>query len=197
MGTNGGTSWGDPAALWQIRTERLRWRRLPMTTQPSEAASLARQQRPRRLWRYAWAFPATAVGLCLAGVARTGGATVNRVDGVLEVAGGAFGRAAARLPAPFRFCAITFGHVVIGVDHCVLAQCRTHSTPMFASTSAGACCSFLLYAASSVWEKQDAGAKTWRLGSQVVGLLNGWCQLFGAVRLKLGFTVASWSDAAW
>ena len=35
-------------------------------------------------------------------------------------------RAVSFLPHPLRFCAITFGHVVIGVDHETLAHCRTH-----------------------------------------------------------------------
>jgi hypothetical protein len=113
---------------------------------------LDRRERSRPLWRYAWAFPASAIGLGLAWVARTGGATMHRVDGVLEVAGGAFGRAVARLPAPFRFCAITFGHVVVGVDHRVLAQCRTHEHAHVRQYERWGLLFFPLYAASSLWE---------------------------------------------
>ena len=117
-----------------------------------ELTQLDRRQRPRPLWRYAWAFPATAVGLCLAWVAHAGGATMQRVDGVLEVAGGAFGRSLARLPAPFRFCAITFGHVVVGVDHRVLAQCRKHEHAHVRQYERWGLLFFPLYAASSLWE---------------------------------------------
>src|SRR5687768_15971906 len=62
-----------------------------------------------RLWRYAWPSPATLVGLGLAAVALAAGASVRRVDGVLEVAAGMLGRAVNLLPAGCRFCAITFG----------------------------------------------------------------------------------------
>jgi hypothetical protein len=77
---------------------------------------------------------------------------MHRVDGVLEVAGGAFGRAVARLPAPFGFCAITFGHVVVGVDHRVLAQCRTHEHAHVRQYERWGLLFFPLYAASSLWE---------------------------------------------
>jgi hypothetical protein len=105
-----------------------------------------------RLWRYVWALPATAIGLCLAGVARLGGATARRIDGVLEVAGGTFGRTIARLPAPLHFCAITFGHVVIGVDHRVLAECRTHEHAHVRQYERWGVLFFPLYVASSLWE---------------------------------------------
>jgi hypothetical protein len=111
-----------------------------------------RWRRPRRWWRYLWAFPATAVGLCLAWVARIGGATTHRVDGVLETAGGAFGRAFARLPAPFAFCAITLGHVVVGVDHSALARSRRHEHAHVRQYERWGLLFFPLYAASSLWE---------------------------------------------
>ena len=101
--------------------------------------------------RYAWALPATVVGLCVAGLARMGGATVNRVDGVLEVAGGRLGRAVGRLPARFRFCAITFGHVVVGVDHQALDACRTHEHAHVRQYERWGLLFFPLYASSSLW----------------------------------------------
>jgi hypothetical protein len=48
------------------------------------------------------------------------------VGGILEVAGGRLGPALSFLPRLLRFDAITFGHVVIGVDHEVLANWRAH-----------------------------------------------------------------------
>lgn len=77
---------------------------------------------------------------------------MNRIDGVLEVAGGCFGRAVARLPARFRFCAITFGHVVVGTDHRVLAECRTHEHAHVRQYERWGLLFFPLYAASSLWE---------------------------------------------
>src|SRR6476646_8492035 len=76
--------------------------------------------------KYVWAFPATAVGLVLALFARTAGATAVVVDGVIEVAGGRFGKLVSALPHPLRFSAITVGHVVLGIDHSILQGCRAH-----------------------------------------------------------------------
>ena len=79
-----------------------------------------------RLLRYAWASPATAVGLLFSIVAIFAGAKYRRVDGVLEVAGGRLRRLTAALPCCARFAAITFGHVIIGLDHTVLRRVRAH-----------------------------------------------------------------------
>ena len=77
-------------------------------------------------WRYAWAAPATAVGLLVALCALASGATAIRREGVLEVGGGRIGWTISWLPRPLRFSAITLGHVVIATDHDVLAICRLH-----------------------------------------------------------------------
>jgi hypothetical protein len=76
--------------------------------------------------RYAWAALPSLVGLALAGPALACGATARRVDGILEVAGRPIARTAARLPARLRVQAITFGHVVLGIDHASLAAVRPH-----------------------------------------------------------------------
>lgn len=80
----------------------------------------------RILVRYFWAFPATALGLALALIARATGSSLAVVEGVLEVGGGRIGRAISWLPGALQFSAITFGHVVIGLSHEVLAECRVH-----------------------------------------------------------------------
>jgi|SRR5687767_7979914 len=103
-----------------------------------------------RLWRYAWPSPATLVGLGLAGVALAAGARARRVEGVLEVAGGMLGRAANLLPARCRFCAITFGHVVLGIDHDVLAGHRAHEHAHVRQYERWGLLFFPLYAGSSV-----------------------------------------------
>jgi hypothetical protein len=55
-------------------------------------------------------------------VAYACGARWRCVDGTLEVAGGRLVAFKQRI----RFQAITLGHVIIGVEHEALAQCRTH-----------------------------------------------------------------------
>jgi hypothetical protein len=84
------------------------------------------QSRDRALTRYLWAAPATAVGLVLALIAWLLGARAQVVDGVMEVAGGHVNAILARLPGPLRFGAITFGHVIVGVDHAQLDRSRAH-----------------------------------------------------------------------
>jgi hypothetical protein len=76
--------------------------------------------------RYTWALPATIVGLVLSGVALWSGATLRLVDGVMEVAGGRVDRLASLLPSSGRIVAITFGHVILGVDHATLREVRSH-----------------------------------------------------------------------
>src|SRR5690348_7634620 len=78
--------------------------------------------RVRDFGRYLWAAPATAVGLVLAALACALGAKTRLVGGVLEVAGGR----TARLAARSNFVAITFGHVVLGLDGRLLEEDRAH-----------------------------------------------------------------------
>jgi hypothetical protein len=79
-----------------------------------------------RVVRYLWALPASAVGMLLAVPAVCAGATLARVEGVVEVAGGRLLRALTNGQQSAAFVAITFGHVVIGLDHAVLARVRAH-----------------------------------------------------------------------
>lgn len=74
--------------------------------------------------RYAWAAPATALGLVLGGMAMLLGARVRRVQGVVEISGGGVQKFVRVWP--WRFGAITFGHVVLGVDAAVLEASRVH-----------------------------------------------------------------------
>jgi hypothetical protein len=82
--------------------------------------------RPRALLRCLWAAPATAIGLALAGIACLLGATARVEKGVIEVAGGRLASSMGFLPCSMRILAITFGHVVLGVSHSILAQERIH-----------------------------------------------------------------------
>ena len=91
------------------------------------AGPTRRGDAPRRAaWRYLWASPNSLAGLLLAAIACATGATTRRIDGTLEVAGGGFGRWITRPPRPLRFSAITFGHVILGVDHALLERVRAH-----------------------------------------------------------------------
>jgi hypothetical protein len=76
--------------------------------------------------RYAWAAPATLVGLLVALPAFATGARARVIDGVIEVTGGRVERLIAALPRRCRFCAITFGHLVVCTDEGTAAAVRAH-----------------------------------------------------------------------
>ncbi len=98
---------------------------------------------PSTILHYIWAAPATTVGLALATIACAFGATIRFKQGVLEVAGGRF------LMPSLHLLAITFGHVVIGVSHSVLAEERTHEHTHVRQYERWGILFFLLYLASS------------------------------------------------
>jgi hypothetical protein len=80
-----------------------------------------------RIWFYLWPFPATLLGLLLALVARSSGGVLQRVDGVLEAAGGWPARVLRRgFPFSGAVAAITLGHVVVGVSRDALSATRAH-----------------------------------------------------------------------
>ena len=100
--------------------------------------------------RYVWASPATVVGLALSAVALCAGADVRCVDGVMEVGGGHLRTLTSRLPSRARFAAITFGHVVIGIDHDVLREVREHERVHVQQYERWGVLFFPLYVGSSV-----------------------------------------------
>jgi hypothetical protein len=79
-----------------------------------------------RLLAYAWAAPSSLVGFLLGVLAWSLGARAHVREGALEFGGGRLGAALSRLPAGWGFSAITFGHVILGLDHATLAECRAH-----------------------------------------------------------------------
>ena len=99
--------------------------------------------------RYAWALPATAVGLVFAVLALFAGATIRLVEGTIEVAGGRLHLVALLLPPAARFVAITFGHVIIGIDHTVLWRVRSHEHVHVEQYERWGILFFPLYVASS------------------------------------------------
>lgn len=77
--------------------------------------------------RYLWALPVTLLGMLIALVSRGSGGTLQRVEGVLEVAGG-WPAWVLRRGFPFSgaVAALTLGHVVVGVSLHALAATRAH-----------------------------------------------------------------------
>ena len=100
--------------------------------------------------RYAWASPATAVGLLFSLIAMLAGARPRVVDGVVEVGGGHLRTLMASLPRCGRFGAITFGHVVIGLDHSLLRRVRAHELIHVQQYERWGVLFFPLYATSSL-----------------------------------------------
>lgn len=76
---------------------------------------------------YLWALPVTLVGLLVVLIARSSGGVQQRVDGVLEAAGGWPARVLRRgFPFSGSVAAITLGHVVVGVSLAALDATRAH-----------------------------------------------------------------------
>ncbi len=80
-----------------------------------------------RVWFYLWALPATLLGLLVGLIARSSGGVLQRVDGVLEAAGG-WPAWVLRRGFPFSgsVAAITLGHVVVGASLADLVATRAH-----------------------------------------------------------------------
>ena len=100
--------------------------------------------------RYAWAAPATLAGLLVALPAFAAGARARVIDGVIEVTGGRVERLVAALPRRCRFCAITFGHLVVCTDECTAAAVRAHEHVHVRQYERWGVFFFPLYVASSV-----------------------------------------------
>jgi hypothetical protein len=80
-----------------------------------------------RVGAYLWALPVTLIGILVVLIARSSGGVQQRVDGVLEAAGG-WPAWVLRRGFPFSgsVAAITLGHVVVGVSLAALDATRTH-----------------------------------------------------------------------
>jgi hypothetical protein len=107
--------------------------------------------RAAHVLRYAWASPASLVGLSVAAPTICGGATIRLVDGVLEVAGGPLLGALQRMPPSARFVAITLGHVIVGIDHDVLQRSRDHEHVHVQQYERLGVLFFPLYLAAGAW----------------------------------------------
>jgi hypothetical protein len=106
------------------------------------------------------------------------GATVIVVDGVLEVAGGRIGQVVSSLPRRLRFSAITFGHVVIGIDHAVLAHCRAHERVHVRQYERWGVLFFPLYVGSSLLQVLRGRSPYWHNHFE----LQAYCESSGNAR---------------
>jgi hypothetical protein len=76
---------------------------------------------------YLWALPVTLIGLLIVLIARSSGGVQQRVDGVIEAAGGWPARVLRHgFPFSGSVAAITLGHVVVGVSLAALDSTRVH-----------------------------------------------------------------------
>ena len=101
-----------------------------------------------KILRYLWASPATLVGLVAALPCILSGGRCRRMRGVLEVSGGIV---VGRLRR-FGFAAITFGHVIIGLDEACLAGCRPHEHVHVRQYERWGLLFFPIYLGSSAWQ---------------------------------------------
>ena len=81
---------------------------------------------PTTACKYIWASPASALGVCAAGIASLAGAKVKCVSGVLEVSLAPRSRLLCKAVACLPFAAITFGHIVIARSAQEQAALRQH-----------------------------------------------------------------------
>jgi hypothetical protein len=105
------------------------------------------------MWRYLWAAPCTLVGLLLACAAGLLRARWRVVQGVLEVS---LLTRPSRRARPHRdslpFRAITFGHVVIGLDAAELSRWRTHERVHVRQYERWGLFFFAAYPLASLWQ---------------------------------------------
>jgi hypothetical protein len=102
--------------------------------------------------RYAWALPATLVGVLAGLLALALGARVRIVAGTAEIGGGRLAGVLRSLPAGFRFEAITLGHVIVGIDQRALARHRLHERVHVRQYERWGLLFFPLYFGSSLWQ---------------------------------------------
>jgi hypothetical protein len=102
------------------------------------------------LLRYAWAAPASLVGLVLGALCVAFGGRGRIVEGTLEIGAGGVAPGIRRLPERMRFGAITFGHVILGLDEAMLGACRCHERVHVRQYERWGVLFFPLYLGSSV-----------------------------------------------
>jgi hypothetical protein len=105
-----------------------------------------------RIAAYVWASPNSAFGLALGLLMSLLGARLRIVRGVLEFSGGPVGVVIARPAARIPFRAITFGHVILGVDAATLDAARDHEHVHVRQYQTWGPFFIPAYVASSLWQ---------------------------------------------
>ncbi|WP_413439301.1 hypothetical protein ACFDAU_07250 [Sulfuriferula sp. GW1] len=105
-----------------------------------------------RLLRYIWGAPCSVVGLVLAAPLLLAGAKAHSVCGVLEIALSQQEKLGFSLLNRLPFCAITFGHVVIGLTEHNLEHLRAHEHEHVRQYERWGLFFFLAYPASSLYQ---------------------------------------------
>ena len=105
----------------------------------------------RRIARYGWAAPVSLLGLAAALPAVALGASIQRVDGILEVTGGRLPRWMASLPPACQFGGITLGHVVLCTCPATMAALRSHEQIHVRQHERWGAVFLIAYPASSLW----------------------------------------------
>lgn len=80
----------------------------------------------RRSFFYLWTLPNTLIGLTLGLAMLAFGGRVRQASGALEFSDGWLGRILSQTLGTKRFCAITFGHTIVGVSGDELLRLRVH-----------------------------------------------------------------------
>lgn len=107
------------------------------------------------MWRwllYLWPSPVTLFGLGVALLARSSGGAWERVNGVVEAAGGWPARVLrGGLPFSGAVAAITLGHVVVGVSTAALAATRAHERAHVRQFERWGLLMLVLYPLAGLW----------------------------------------------
>jgi hypothetical protein len=106
----------------------------------------------RRIAAYVWAGPNTLLGLAAGLVMLMFGAAARRIQGAIEFSGGAIGLLLSSRLQPFRFQAVTFGHVILGMSAAALAGAREHEQVHVRQYERWGPFFLPAYLASSVWQ---------------------------------------------
>jgi hypothetical protein len=106
----------------------------------------------QRVAGYVWAAPNTAIGL-LGGVTMLCfGARLRFVRGVAEFSGGFLVELAHSFPSSMGFCAVTFGHVILGTSERELDFVRDHEHVHVKQYESWGPLFLPAYLGSSVWQ---------------------------------------------
>lgn len=105
-----------------------------------------------RFLAYAWAGPNSLVGVALGLLMSLAGARPRILRGALEFSGGALGAVIAIPVARIPFRAITFGHVILGVNAATLDAAREHEHVHVRQYEAWGPFFLPAYVASSLWQ---------------------------------------------